>query len=111
MYNIKYNSSEPSKTYDVNDLETKFFESLHSKLYTESLFYTPSLIRMTDGTLAVECGGYPVGKIKLQGRKHWMQILKNLYDNDIIEGSIDDFIAHQNEWVKYIKKYLLKELK
>lgn len=111
MYNIKCNSCKPSKIYEVNNLETKFFESLHSKLCTENLFYTPSLIRMTDGTLAVEYGGYPVGKIKLQGRKYWMQVLKNLYDNDIIEGSIDDFIVYQSEWVKYIKKYLLKELK
>lgn len=102
--NIKYNVNPPSKTYDVNELENKFFESLFSKINSEGFV----LVRMSDGTISVELNTYAVGKIKLQGKKHKMQILKSLYKHDMIEGSIDDFIEHQDEWVKYIRKYITK---
>lgn len=105
--NIQYNSSNPQKIYTVNADETKFFECLFLKISKDNL----QLIRMSDGTLSVEYGTYPIGRIKLQGRKHYMFIFKNIYDYTEIEGTIDDFIQHQDEWVNYLKKHVLKELK
>lgn len=69
-----------------------------------------SLIRMSNGTLSVYFKGYPVGKIKLQGRKHSMQILKSLYKYDAFEGNINDFIPKIDGWILYINKYIMREL-
>lgn len=62
--------------------------------------------RMSNNSLNVKYNSCQVGRIKLTGRKHWMQILKNMYDVEVIEGELDDFIQHIPEWVRYIKKYL-----
>lgn len=105
--NIKYNLSNPLKLYNVTENEHLFFECLFSKV-KENKF---QLTRMSDGTLSVNYGTYPIGKIKLQGKKHYMQILKGSYGVTEITGSLDDFIKHQDEWIKYLKKHILKEMK
>lgn len=105
MYSITNGSSNPAKEYLVNDLEQRFFEELSSKLSAQENSKI-HLIRMSDGTLSVQYCGCPVGKIKLQGRKHRMQVLKNLYDVDSIEGTYDDFIIQIDSWASYIRKYL-----
>lgn len=105
--NIKYNSSNPQKLYDVNEKEHLFFESLFSKIKEDKI----QLIRMSDGTLLIEYSNYPIGKIKLQGKKHYMQIFKGVYRVSEITGSLNDFIEHQTEWVEYLKKHILKEMK
>nr|WP_308742064.1 hypothetical protein [uncultured Anaerocolumna sp.] len=65
---------------------------------------------MSNGTLSVYFNGYPVGKIKLQGRKHSMQIIKSLYKCDTLEGNINDFILKIDGWILYINKHLMREL-
>jgi hypothetical protein len=103
-YNIRYGSSNPSKVYTVNELEYLFFESLFSKLKSSNLNSTADMVRMSDGTLSVNYSGYPIGKIKLQGKKHWMQILKGLYGHETLEGTVESFIPRIDDWIKYIKK-------
>lgn len=103
---IRYNSVPPSKVYEINNLESLFFETLFSKLQEAKLKNRITLIRMSNGTLAVEYAGYPVGKVKLQGKIHTMQILKGLYKHYSIEGNIQDFLPKIDEWVKYIQKYI-----
>ena len=110
-YNIRYGSSSPSKIYDVNDLEELFFEKLFSKTQEVNLNNNFSMIRMSNGTLAVEYAGYPIGKVRLQGKKHTMQILKSIYKYYSVEGNIQDFLPKIDEWIQYIRKYILKELK
>lgn len=105
-YSIRYSSTSPSKVYEINDLESLFFETLFSKLKDAKLKNCITLIRMSNGTLAVEYAGYPVGKIKLQGRIHTMQILKGLYKHYSIEGNIQDFLPRIDEWVKYIQRHI-----
>ena len=102
-YPIKYNVTPVTKEYHVNDLENLFFDTLYSSL-TPVQNNLINLRRMSNGTLDTYFGTYPVGKLKLQGRKHSMQILKGMYNVKIIEGSIDDFIPKINEWVKYINR-------
>lgn len=105
-YNIRYNTNPPSKLYNVNDLEYTFFENLFSKFQEAKLNGGLRMVRMSDGTLAVEYSGYPIGKVKLQGRTHSMQILKGLYTHFSVEGSIQDFIPKIDAWVKYTKRYI-----
>lgn len=105
-YPIKYMINLPNKTFEVNELEENFFNILYSKL-PEKVNTNIHLIRMATGTLAVECKGYCIGKIKLQGNKHDMQILTSEYDSYVVN---DNFIEHIDEWVNYINKYIIKEL-
>ena len=88
----------------LNDQEQIFFDELMKQLKKFKGTIRPE--RMSNNALNVKYDGCQVGRIKLTGRKHWMQILKNMYDVDVIEGELDDFIQHIPEWVKYIKKYL-----
>ena len=105
-YPIKYLVNPPSKKFEINDLEENFFNILYSKL-PEKVNKRINLIRMSTGTLAVECNGYCIGKIKLQGHKYDMQILTSLNDSIVV---YDNFIEHIDEWIKYINKYIIKEL-
>ena len=83
--------------YQVNESEEKFFEIVY-----EEIGDGICLVRMSDGTIAVSYKNYPIGKIKLQGRKHSMQILKGLYSAKSIEGNLEDFIPHIADWKKYV---------
>lgn len=105
-YPISYAVNPPSKLFEINELEENFFDILYSKL-PEKVNTKINLIRMSTGTLAVECNGYCVGKIKLQGTKHDMQILTSLYESKIV---YEDFTNHIDEWVKFINEYIIKEL-
>lgn len=105
-YPINYAVNPPSKTFEINELEENFFEILYSKL-PEKVNTKIHLIRMSTGTLAVECVGYCIGRIKLQGTKHEMQIITSLYDSHVVQ---DNFIEHIDEWVKFINQYIIKEL-
>ena len=45
-----------------------------------------------------------VGKVKLQGEKYSMQILKGVNRVKTIEGTADIFILYISEWKKYVEK-------
>lgn len=106
MYPIRYTSSPPKKEFAVNELEITFFDNLSLKL-TEQENSKIRLLRMSDGTLSVEYSGYPVGKVKLQGRKHSMQVIKSLYKFDSFEGNLELF----NEKIDFLVSYIRKHLK
>lgn len=95
-YEISYGTSNPTKTYEVNDIEEAFFDAVYNEI-GEGVH----LERMSDGTLSVYYQSYPIGKVKLRGRKHKMQILKGLYGMKWIEGSKDDFLPYIADWKKY----------
>ena len=82
--------------YKVNESEEEFFDVVY-KVIGEGIV----LIRMSDGTLDVSYHSYPIGKVKLQGRKFCMQILKGMYNFKIITGSVEDFIPYIADWKKY----------
>ena len=104
-YSIKYGTNSPSKTFEINELEEKFFNTLYSKLPKE-INKNIQLIRMANGTITVDYCGYFIGKIKLQGRTHDMLILTSLKDSYIVT---DNFIEHIDEWVNYINKYIIEK--
>ena len=97
-----YKTSTTGKDFTVNDKEELFFNAFSENMEPE-INTLISLYRMSDGTLSVYFSNYPVGKIKLQGRKHWMQILKGLDGVKVIDGDVGDFITHIADWKRYIK--------
>lgn len=85
--------------------KNKYFLTLYV-INLKDFFY--KLDRMSDGTIAVWIHEGFVGKIRLCKKKHWMMISKKkLYEHEIIEGSLDDFIQGIDLWINYIKKHLL----
>ena len=82
--------------YKVNANEEFFFEIVYQEI-GEGIILT----RLSDGTLDVSYYDYPIGKIKLQGRNHSMQIMKGIYNVKTITGSIDDFVPYIASWKKY----------
>lgn len=105
-YPIHYKTTPITKVFDVNEEENRIFDLLYSKL-PEKVNNRISLIRLSDGTLLVECVGFYIGRINLQGKNNFMQILTSLYDNTIINENFDENV---DAWVKYINENILKEL-
>ena len=55
-YPIKYATNPPSKLFEINESEEKFFNTLYSKLSKEINNHI-QLIRMGNGTITVDyCG-------------------------------------------------------
>lgn len=94
-----------NEKFPPNEDELKFFDSLSSKTigWNKGKF---KLERMGDGAISVWLPNGFVGKIRLCKKKHWMMIQTSLYKSKIIEGSVDDFIEHQDSWIKYCKNHL-----
>lgn len=105
-YPIHYKVTPITKVFDINEEENRIFDLLYSKL-PEKVNNRITLIRLSDGTLLVECVGYYIGRINLQGKNKFMQILTSLYDNSIIHENFDENV---DVWVKYINNHILKEL-
>lgn len=107
--NITYLSNYPlnSKSYafKVNELEEQFFNNLYKKLDKDENSKI-TLDRMSNGTLNVQYDSCQIGRIKLQGRKHDMQIIYNDDKTEVINGNIDEFILKSDHWVAYILRYL-----
>lgn len=103
MYSIRYTVIPPRKTFEVNKAENLFFEKFYSVL-TDKENSKIALLRMSDGSLTVEYDRCPIGKVKLQGRKHWIQVLKGTYTTKTFEGECDLLISHIEEWVRYLRK-------
>lgn len=92
------------KEYVWNESEEKYFNVFFSKL-TDAEKEQIHLKRLCTGIIEPYFKDYPIGKIKLQGRKHSMQILKSLYKWESIEGTVDDFIDRIDDVIKYMRKY------
>ena len=90
------------KEYQTNEDERKFFTAFYS-LLTPKQQQSIQLYRMSNGAYEVTCHKGYIGKVKLQGRKHWIQVMKNTYDADVIEGCVDDLIKELPRWVKTMK--------
>lgn len=106
-YLIKYNVTPPTKTFEVNLEEELYFKTFYSKL-TNVENQKIILYRFSDGAIEPYFNNYPLGKIKLQGKKHYLQILKSLYKYEVVEGFVKDFINRIDDVVLYLRKYLKK---
>ena len=101
MYRIRQSTV---KEFIWNEDEELCFSTLHSKLtdYENSKIV---LYRLSNGSIETYFNNYPLGKIKLQGRKHHMQVLKSLYKWEDIYGNVEDFIKRIDDVIKYMRKY------
>ena len=110
-YQIKYNTSSPSKLYEISCDEKKFINELLSK--AESIGLSSAkfrFIRMSDGTINVDYdyyhnGGF-IGKVKLQGRKTYILYMMNLYDSVTVNGDIEECLKVIDNWLAYTQKHL-----
>ena len=103
-YRIPYNTNPPSKTYETTPDEEMFIDRLLEK--SKELKGNYSLSRMSDGTINVSYNSYPIGKVKLRGRKPMLMYMKNLYDPISVYGDFYTLVAAIDFWILYIKKYL-----
>lgn len=103
-YRIIYNVYPPTKIYNVNPDEELFFDELYARL-NESENNHIVLYRFSNGSIETYYKTYPLGKVKLQGRKHYMQILKSLYKHDEIDGTVQDFIDRLDDMILYLRRY------
>lgn len=92
---------------ELNALEQEFFQVFQDRLTPEEKSQLV-LKRLSNGAIEPYIRYYPLGKVKLTGRKHWMQIYKTLIKVEIFEGNLQDMIEKQDETIKYLRKYCRK---
>ena len=95
-----------NKWHDLSPDEAKFFSAFGDLLNKNGLDSSQIRFkRLSNKSFNVDYGYICyVGKIKLAGRKTYMQILENLYDIDTPEHStLEEYIAELPRWVKYTK--------
>ena len=94
-------STETARKYDVTPDEERFFSAFSAALRQakKSEFY--NLTRMSDGAISVRSQHGYLGKIRLQGRKTWMQYMTSLYDAEVAENQpLEDYIKLLKYWVR-----------
>lgn len=106
LYKRVLRDLEESKYCEVSAAEKEFITNLMYKLNQQNEFKALKLRRMSSKAIDVSYNMYPIGKIKLLGKKTWMQVFRNLYDVELIEGNLEVYINSIDLWIKYIKKYL-----
>lgn len=89
---------------ELDSNEIKYFNAFKNKLKSEE-YGLLVLKRLSSGIIEPYFNTYPIGKIKLKGRKYWMQIFRSLYKIDIFEGTLDEMIEKQDDVIRYLRKY------
>ena len=98
-------STASSEKYTVIPDEERFFWALEDALAEQGLNTYTSLTRMANGAISVSTGSVYVGKIKLQGRKTWMQYMTGPYNAEAEENlPLEGYIKLLKYWVRTIKK-------
>jgi len=103
-YTIPYNVNPPQKTYETTIEEEQFIDNLLAK--STQLKGSYSFARLSDGTINVSYNSYPVGKVKLRGKKTRLMYMKNLFDSVTVDGDFATLVDSIDFWISYIKKYL-----
>ena len=86
---------------NLSEQEERFFDELQKSL--SEINRTITMERLSNGAISVYANSCYVGRIRLTGRKHWMQILRGLTQNKTIYGELDELIQHIPEWIRYIR--------
>ena len=101
---IKYNTTSPSKKFEITLTEMLFVNELFENININRIKPMISITRMSSGDLIFEYDTYPIGRVNLRSKRYYMQILEGLYDYRSEE--IDNVTTAINlipEWIKYIK--------
>ena len=82
---VKYSTSSSEK-YAITPDEERFFWAFEDALMGQDLSTYMSLTRMANGAISVSTSSAYIGKIRLQGRKTWMQYMTSLYNAEVAEN-------------------------
>lgn len=92
-----------SKYCELNDEEVIFIKALIQKLNQNKLTKGFKLERTSRRDIHLFYTSYPIGRIKLNGRKRWMTA-----NTDVIQNfdnlTLEEFIGKIDIWISYIKE-------
>lgn len=95
-------------TFETSNDEDKFFRELIK--YTLEVNLNPNYFYfepMSNRSFSIYYQNFPIGSIKLYGRKTYMQILDGLYDVNVLHDlPLNEYILHVPQWIKHIKHCL-----
>ncbi len=98
--------------FETSDDEDKFFRklilnALENNLEPKNFYFEP----MSNKSFSIHYQDFPIGRIKLHGRKTYMQIINEPFGvNKLYDLSLDEYMTHIPEWIKYIEHCIdLKE--
>ena len=81
--------------------EKRFLSALEAALMAARKSPTVEVTRMSNKALSVRSRRAYLGKIKLQGRKTWMQYMTGLYNAEVAENlPLEEYIKLLKYWVR-----------
>ena len=97
MY-IRY-TTESSRRWSITPDEEAFLAALEVALRRGRKSTDLTISRMANGVLSVNSSRAYLGKIKLQGRRTWMQYMTRNDAESIEDAPLEDYIHHLSFWV------------
>lgn len=81
--------------------EKRFLEALEAALTAAKKSPVVDVTRMANKAISVRSRHGYLGKIKLQGRKTWMQYMTSLYNAEVAENlPLEEYIKLLKYWVR-----------
>lgn len=81
--------------------EKRFLEALEAALIAAKKSPAVEISRIANKALSVRSRRAYLGKIKLQGRKTWMQYMTGLYTTEVAENlPLEEYIKLLKYWVR-----------
>lgn len=97
---IKYNTNPPRKLYDVTSDEKTIIKATIDHMRSKGK--NPRLIRfirLANGTFDVYRNTSYLGKVQLQGKKKFIQYMKNSLVSDVVYGEkVEDLLPFISKW-------------
>lgn len=98
MY-IRY-TTESSRKWVVTPDEEAFLAALEAALRQRHKSVALTISRMANGALSVNSPRAYLGKVKLQGRKTWMQYMVRNDAESVEDVPMEEYIRHLSFWVR-----------
>lgn len=98
MY-IRY-TTESSRRWSITPDEEAFLAALEVALRRGRKSTDLTISRMANGVLSVNSSRAYLGKIKLQGRRTWMQYMTRNDAESIEDAPLEEYIQHLSFWVR-----------
>lgn len=98
MY-IRY-TTESSRRWSITPDEEAFLAALEVALRQGRKSTALTISRMANGALSVNSSRAYLGKIKLQGRRTWMQYMTRNDAESIEDAPLEEYIHHLSFWVR-----------
>lgn len=98
MY-IRY-TTESSRRWSITPDEEAFLAALEVAFRRGRKSTDLTISRMANGVLSVNSSRAYLGKIKLQGRRTWMQYMTRNDAESIEDAPLEEYIHHLSFWVR-----------